>query len=199
MNNKLVIFDLDDTLFYGNSTFDFIHFVKKNDKMYKKFKKQYKYMRVYNKFCFLLFKYDWYKKKSVLFLKNYTKEEIEDLIDQFYLEVLSKNRIEYMLDLMEYHRQKGYKIAIITATLDVIANKVSKIFEIDYIYSTPMIFDSQNIATGCYRKDLLHSKSNIFHTKIKNSFDEILFFSDNKQDIQLLKEVTLGFKIYGTN
>ncbi len=199
MKKELVLFDLDGTLFNGNSTYDFIKYVNRDNKEYLKFIQQYKYMRFYNKICFTLFGYDWYKKKSVRFLKNYTKEEIEDLADHFYLEVLSKNRIEYMIDLMEYHRQKGYKIAIITATLDVIASKVSKILKVDYIYSTPIIFDSQNIATGCYGKDLLHGKSDIFHTKIKNSFDKILFFSDNKQDIQLLKEVTLGFKIYGTN
>jgi len=76
MKQKLVLFDLDGTLYKGNSTYEFIEYVKKTNNDYLIFRKRYKYMRIYNKICFLFFKYDWYKKKSVRFLQGYSKSEL---------------------------------------------------------------------------------------------------------------------------
>lgn len=155
-------------------------------------------MRFYNKICFTLFGYDWYKKKSVLFLKNRSYSELANLADMFYSDVLEKNKIEHLVALMKFYQAQNIKVGIFSATLDIIADTVAKKLSVDYVYSTPLIYDANSIATGHYEKDLLHNKSDIFHTKIKNDFEEVLFYSDNKQDIKLLNDVTLGFKIYGT-
>lgn len=199
MNKKLVIFDLDGTLFYGNSTFDFIRFVKKDDHTYMDFIKRYKYMRIYNKICFLFFKYDWYKKKSVRFLQGYSKSELSMLAEQFYMEVLSKKKIEEVYGMIEYYRKKGYQIAIMSATLDIIADIAGSKLSVDYIYATPLVFNNDKMATGCYVNDLLHDKMNIFNQEIKDNFDEIIFYSDNKEDVKLLKQVDVGFRVYAAD
>jgi len=198
LKNKLILFDLDGTLFNGNSTYDFIKYVNSDNEEYIKFKQQYKYMRFYNKISFTIFKYDWYKKRSVSFLKGKSYLELEEFADKFYIDILDKNRIENILSLMKFYQSQDADIGIITATLDIIAKTVAKKLDIDYHYSTPLVYDKDSIATGKYERDLLHNKLSIYNDKIKPIYKEVILFSDNEQDTKLLNKVTVGFKIYGT-
>jgi len=195
MQNKLAIFDLDGTLYCGNSTFDFINFVMKDDKKYLSFKKNYKIMRIYNKFANYFFGYDWYKIKSVNFLKGFKKQELIEKSEEFFENILKENEIKDLFQLLELYKKEGYELCILTATLNVIAIEIGKNLKIDKIYSTNLIYDN-NVCTGKYEVDLLNNKLELFNNEIRGKYDKVLFFSDNKQDIQLLRAVTTGFRVY---
>jgi len=62
-----------------------------------------------------------------------------------------------------------------------------------------LVFNNDKMATGCYVNDLLHDKMNIFNQEIKDNFDEIIFYSDNKEDVKLLKQVDVGFRVYAAD
>jgi len=194
---ELLLFDLDGTLFCGNSTYDFIEYIMQDDQKYKDFKKRYRVMKVYNKICNLLFKYDWYKKKSIEFLCGYTEQELQKKAKDFYVNKMSHERIEPMLNLLECSIENPeQETGIITATIDIVAEEVKMSTGVDLVYSTKLLYEG-GVATGQYHEDLLHKKLALFENELSSKYEKIYFFSDNSQDVKLLKRVAFGMKIYG--
>lgn len=194
---SLAIFDLDGTLFCGNSTFDFIAFVMGKDPEYQAFKRRYKFWRLYNKVCRLLFRYDWYKKQSVRFLKNYRKETLEELTIIFYEEELVHKRIELVYDFFQYLKERDdIDIGLITATIDPIANIVADKLGIPLSFCTHLHYEN-GLATGEYKEDLLHKKMKIYTRNLMRHYDKIFFCSDNPEDVKLMKNVSVGLRVYG--
>lgn len=189
--NKLALFDVDGTLYKGNSTFDFIQYVNRNNEKYSFFKKRYKYLRVYNKILNTLFHYDWYKLESAKFLTGYSQDELEKLANQFYNDVLVKNKIKPVLELLQFYRQNQYQIVLVTATFDPIAKVIAKKLDANDYICTNLIYQN-NICIGKYEKDILNHKLAMIGEKYNLTNSESVFYSDNKQDIPLLKKTSLG-------
>lgn len=186
---------MDGTLFYGNSTFDFIAFVLKDDPAYLRFKRHYRFLKVYNKILFKVFGYDWYKRKSVNFLAGKTKNELCAKSREFYSEHLSEKSITEVFDILGCYRENGYEIGIISATLDLIAEEVARQLRADVVFATPLVY-SCDVATGKYEYDLLHQKLGVFDRWISEHYDRVVFLSDNREDKPLLKRVTIGARLY---
>lgn len=193
---NLALFDLDGTLYRGNSTFEFIAFVKGNDTEFQAFKRRYRYMRIVNKLCRAFFRYDWYKRRSVRFLKGYRQEEIAVLAVEFYTQHMSKQKNTLLHDFLECSQQKGVTIGLLTATIDPIASVVANDLNAHLSFCTELIYVN-GIASGEYSEDLLHSKRSLYREHIASNFENVYFFSDNAQDMSLIKEVTIGFRVYG--
>jgi phosphoserine phosphatase len=194
---ELALFDLDGTLFCGNSTFDFIAFVKCGDLEYMAFKKRYKYMRFYNKLCRLLFRYDWYKKRSVRFLKGYRKEELEMWASRFYEEEMVHRRIEPIHIYLNALKDREHThIGLMTATIEPVANKVAEGLGLHLSFYTKLSYENE-VATGEYSEDLLTKKMKIFENHLQDHYEKVYFCSDNPQDVGLLKNVTVGLRVYG--
>lgn len=193
MNQQnIAFFDIDGTLYRGNSTFDFIAYVNQRNNSYIKFRKIYRVMKIYNKICMILLRYDWYKKQSVKFLKDYSRAELLILAEQFYNDCLQSQVISNTLDLYNFYQSKGYKMVLLTATLDPIAEVLKDKLKADEYFATHLVFDVNERCTGCYVSDLLHHKLDLVVDKFELDKVNSIFFSDNHQDITLLKKVNLG-------
>lgn len=191
MKNKIAFFDIDGTLYKGNSTFDFIAYINKDNEEYKYFRKKYRYLRAYNKILNKLFHYDWYKLKSVLFLQGLTSKELDELAESFYNDVLVSNIIVPMMDIFNFYKVKGYKLVLVTATLDPIAKIIAKKIDADDYISTDLIYNN-DICSGKYKIDILNNKLDIVKKKYDLENVISVFYSDNHQDIPLLRKTTLG-------
>lgn len=189
--NKLALFDIDGTLYEGNSTFDFIQYVNINNNRYHIFKRKYKYLKVYNKFLNVFFRYDWYKLKSTEFLAGYSKEELEELAKQFYQDVLVQNEIKPVLELLRFYQKNQYQVVLVTATLDPIAKVIAQQLDANSYLCTKLIYQD-DICIGKYEKDILNDKLMIVSEKYDLANSTSVFYSDNRQDISLLKKTNLG-------
>jgi len=194
---ELALFDLDGTLFCGNSTFDFIAYVKNTDPEYMAFRKRYKYMRFYNKLSRLLFRYDWYKKRSVRFLKGYRQEELETLAARFYNEEMLHRKIEPLHAFLNgFKDRENTHIGLMTATIEPVAKIVAEALGVHLSFCTNLLYEN-GMATGEYSEDLLDKKMKIYMNHLQDHYEEIYFCSDNPQDVKLLKKVTVGLRVYG--
>lgn len=194
---ELLLFDLDGTLFCGNSTYDFIEYIMHDNQKYKDFKRRYRVLKIYNKVCNLFFRYDWYKKKSIEFLGGYTEKELQEKAKEFYENKMSYARIEPMLNFLQCSiNNSKLETGIITATIDIVAEEVKRSTGVDFVYATKLVYE-EGVATGQYQKDLLHKKLALFEKELSLKYEKIYFFSDNAQDVKLLKRVAFGMKIYG--
>ena len=192
---KIALFDLDGTLFRGNSTFDFIAYIQKGNPNYVSFKRRYKLLRFYNKFVFKVFRYDWYKKRSVKFLSGQTKDELRARSSEFYKEELSAKLIPEVYSILNLYREIGYEIGIISASLDFIVDEVARQLGVDVVFATELDYKC-DVATGGYENDLLHRKLKVFDQWIAEKYEQTIFISDNHEDTPLLKRVKIGARLY---
>lgn len=189
--NKLAFFDVDGTLYKGNSTFDFIEYVNRSNKEYSVFRDKYRYLRIYNKVLNTFFHYDWYKLKSAEFLAGYSNEKLELLAHSFYQDVLLKNEIQPVLDLLSFYKANNYQVVLVTATFDPIVKIIAQYLGVNDYFCTRLVYKN-GICTGKYEKDILNDKLSIVSEKYNLSNCISVFYSDNHQDIPLLKKTTLG-------
>jgi phosphoserine phosphatase len=67
-----------------------------------------------------------------------------------------KNRS--VVELIKSYNNKNYKLAIVSATLDFIAESVSQRFSIPLVFSTKLVYDENETCRGKIESDLLGKK-----------------------------------------
>ena len=107
--SRLVIFDICGTLFFSNTSFDFLDLIVQA-KSYSLFRKVSKtiFARIINKVSVLLLKKDLIRSIAVLYIKGMSKAELQEKADIFYNQYLliKLNYIERIqIQLSYWHRQ----------------------------------------------------------------------------------------------
>lgn len=197
MSKLIVAFDLCDTLVKGNTTFIFLDHFLKNNTLYTIFRRFSRLLPIKIIFKILaLAKIDLNRKIALLFLRGISREEL-----QCNANYLVENEFTYeknIVALIELFHNRNIPVFIISASLDIIVQSVAKKFAINYL-SSELQFDN-NICTGKLEKDLLYTKSEYMNTSSGSYpfiyYDNLLFVSDNIQDVQILKKAKFGFGYY---
>lgn len=187
---KLLILDICDTLYSSNTTFDFLDFFSKENKLLKNLLKLRKNIlfRILNKFFLKTLNKDIIKIFYIYYLKNKTKEEINEITLKFYNTVLKKKyKTRAFEKLKEYQNDRLYKIVIISGTLDFIAEVIAKQLNINSYFGTKLEIKN-NLYTGKIEKDLFLEKEAILQKILnKNSYTEVDLMTDNITDYDLVK------------
>ena len=157
--------DICWTLFYSNTTFDFLEFAVGHKP---------KVWRIANLIIYKLSGYDIARKRGIKKLKGYTREQLLDLAEQFYQQFLVPRRIEPV-----WQQLQDKNIILVSGTLDIIAETVAKHINAKAFYATELIF-RDGVCTGEFKDFLLTKK--IILPKYQ-SFDII---TDNLTDIDLI-------------
>ncbi len=175
---KVLLTDICWTLFYSNTTMDFLDFVVK-DASYLRLRKLFKkpFMRYANLLCFKMFGVDLLRKKCVSYLKGMSKKELEQKAELFYQEYLNGRKIEPVWKILN-----NKDIVLVSATLDVVAQTVAKHLGAKASFASTLKY-VDDICTGEIEQDMLQSKGNVLGT-YKN-FDIV---TDNLTDIQLVRK-----------
>lgn len=185
-NNILV--DICWTLFYSNTTFDFLDFIIK-DKSYFRLRKFFSSYcgKAINLLIYKVLHYDCQRTLALKYLKGYHRSEILACAERFYNEYLIPRRIDEVWNLLDKK-----EIILISGTIDIIAQTIASHLGAKMYYASQLDF-KDNICTGKYC-DFLLTKSNVLqHYK---HFDII---TDNLTDIGLIQQSQLATVVIYNN
>jgi phosphoserine phosphatase len=160
VNNQpaIVLLDICGTLYDSNTTFDFLdfHFKSRGYRLFRRLTRLIIW-RAFNKILFHSICLDLTRMMAVRFLKGITIKQLEDSVDAFYTDWLVHQSYEAVHSLVNGYKQEGKNVVIVSATLDVIAQKVSKSLGVSEWYSTSLgVVDG--CCTGKIQVDLLSRK-----------------------------------------
>lgn len=170
---KILLVDLCDTFYPCNTTMGFISYVIKRDSLIVN---SY-YLKVISSIIFKILKIDIKRLLYLKKIKGKTKRELSHLADS-YIETLTPN--EEVIQKIKEYQDLGYKVIIVSASLDPIVKSVVSKFGFDGYESTTIGY-SNDLCTGKIIKDLLGNKATIVR-KIKEANNRVVFITDNMSD-----------------
>jgi HAD superfamily hydrolase (TIGR01490 family) len=96
-------------------------------------------------------------------------------------------------DLVEYHRERGHRLAIITATNDFITRPIADLFGIDHLIATELemidgTFTGRIVGEPCFREGKI-TKLNEWLSRAGGGMDGSWFYTDSQNDLPLLERV----------
>ena len=96
-------------------------------------------------------------------------------------------------DLVEYHRERGHRLAIITATNDFITRPIADLFGIDHLIATELemidgTFTGRIVGEPCFREGKI-TKLNEWLSRAGGGMNGSWFYTDSQNDLPLLERV----------
>ena len=182
ISNKLVIFDICDTLFKCNTTFEFVKFIKKEgfiDQLLIRMLNN-TFIRTLNVIFFRIFKKDCLRWFIIISLRGYTYSDLKLYAKAFYQEVLEKEKRDFVHILLREFHSQNCELLLMSATVDVVAEEISKQLGVLKCISSTLNYKN-GLCTGTLKFDLLGKKEKYLNLE----FDTIV--TDNKSDLNLIK------------
>lgn len=180
-----VILDICDTLYYSNTTFDFLSYLdtKNNNKNSTLLSlRKVKLIMHLNAVIFKLFHIDLYRKICILYtLKGKDVLYINNLCNEFVDEYLSKKQIYPTFEIIKKYHSKS-NIIICSASINPIVASVAKHIHCNTYFSTELEIKN-NTYTGKVTNDILGKKHKAL---LDLNYD--LVITDNKSDIDIIKK-----------
>lgn len=184
MKKLIAVFDLDNTILNVDSTKEFIKFYIKKKK------------NIFNFFYFILcafldelgFLSD-LKKRLVKIFRNVKYEALLEITSEFADIAIVKFSNDEILTKIKDLKEKEYLIIILSGAIDPVVKIIGKKLSADYSFGSPLV-ERNKILTG--EVEEIRFKKNNFIYKLEKEIGEIDFensfcFSDNKEDLYLLK------------
>ena len=178
---KINIFDICGTMYDSNTTFDFLDYMFLENKRYQIMRKMSKiiFFKIVNKIIFQAFNIDLFRIVFLRYLKGMTRKELENKVNDFYKKVLEFKKIDDVILLLNKIKKEDKKIILVSATIDIIAQRIAKEFSLDFI-SSKLSFDKE-ICLGTLEYDLLGKKDSYIKEDIE------LVVTDNISDLNLIR------------
>jgi phosphoserine phosphatase len=190
---KIAFFDFCGTVMSTNNTYDFLFYY------FSKKKRYFKLLTFFVLDClsdFLFFfpenlrrqlEIFFIRKRVFYLLKNEKKKDIDRIANNFLEEAIKKGYInQKIIQEISKKRKEGYKIYLLSSSIDSVLNAFKKKFKIDNVLSSKIKYDKNNIASGLV-DDYLYRKKDLIQKINKNILKKSIFYSDNKEDL-LLKD-----------
>ncbi|WP_025209017.1 haloacid dehalogenase-like hydrolase [Hippea sp. KM1] len=173
MKSRLVVFDLDNTLFSINTHHYFSdHFFKSKSKfiylIYKILS-----LKLFVHLYYMFTKRDIKRDFSVYMFSFFSSKILDDGLEKIFKN-LDDYKIDKTFNLLNKMKSKGYKVIVLSATVDFIAKYIANKYDIE-IYSSI-------IKNGKYYFDMTGQKVNYVDEHF-SKYEKYLFVSDNKEDI----------------
>ncbi len=171
---KVIVFDMDGVLTEENSSWVTIH----------------NYFGVENKVFlneYIEGKIDYpeFMRRDISLWHKIRIEEIEKIFKNYKLTFGAKETTSEL-------KERGYITVLVSAGLDILANKIGRILKLDYIFANGLKTNKAGYLTGegIYKVDLLR-KDRILTTlswKLKIPFGQFIAIGDSIFDVPLLKK-----------
>jgi len=183
---KFSIFDFDQTLYHGYSPIIFWLFYLKR----KKSAIFYFPYQIYLAILYILhiISPESFKEKILIFIKHDKKEEIEQLVKDFWQINFKKINPE-VRQALDKDKNDGLIIVCISASYNFILHEIKEKLEINQILSTTYDFNTQKlVGYNCKGEN----KVKFFHEWVQKEYNVIDYtvqkaYTDSKTDLPLLK------------
>lgn len=191
--NKIAIFDVCGTLYNSNTTYDFIDFFLK-----KKNKKRY---LVYRLMKSMLFKPLWksiivvsgnnnFNRKVFLsLLKGFNVNDVKNEADFFVANFLEQRKIVALHKHLGEHLEKEHHVILLSASIEPVVEAIARHLKVTSFFSTQLGITNEHY-NGKLDFDMEGKKKHKFHEHYSAVSEKyVYFYSDNKEDIDLLNVV----------
>jgi HAD superfamily phosphoserine phosphatase-like hydrolase len=190
---KVAVFDFDKTLFYKDSIIEFTKFVYKQ----RPFLGLFVFVQLFwgAFYWSRLISTKSYKQKFFGYMKFIPEPKIKEYIDAFWRIHFPANFRNILLKRIDDLNAENITTIIITASPDFLINPFKKNIPVDYIITTTFHIHFNKY---CIRGENCRGKEKIKRLKKLFSEEEFIIleaYSDNKDDIDLLKSAKKGFII----
>src|SRR5688572_18993756 len=189
---ELFVFDICDTLYYSNTTFDFIKFVLETRKM----SGQLYWFNHYTKRSSPIFlglavlqkitKADWSKKLSLKLLQGISKTELYALGQQFEKQFLPSRIIAQTHQMLEKLKADGKTIVLISASLDPVVAAIAEALKVEFRCSE-LEYDAQGNFTGNLKFEMTGQKLKALQEMLSHQQANFAVATDNFTDFGLVE------------
>ena len=192
---QIVVFDVCDTLYNTNTTFKFLDKIFINNKKYKIFRKISKLFPVMllNYLFYKLIKIDFIRAFGTFFLKGEKVQEIKKISNNFVYQDLVLEIKTIISKKIEFYKNKGYQIVLMSGSYDFIIKEVAEYFNVDEFYASKLCILNGEY-TGKYDKDILMNKHDLFKENYTN-LDQLVVISNNKTDLDFMNSADQAFAV----
>jgi phosphoserine phosphatase len=188
----IYIFDICDTLYKSNTTFEFIDFylVETHQKRKSVLLKQIRWK--YSPVFLLLFllgkitKTDCHKSAALQLLKGEKLENLENLATSFVLKELSLVSIRETHKILQDAKKSNATIFLVSSTIEPVAKAIAGQLEVNYLSSEIEV--SQGLFIGKLKTDITGKKEKVLNKYIGQN--EYTVVTDNFSDYNLVKSAT---------
>jgi phosphoserine phosphatase len=189
---ELFVFDICDTLFYSNTTFDFIRFVLETRKM----SGQLYWFNHYTKKSSPVFlglavlqkitKTDWPKKLCLKLLQGISRSELFLLGEQFEKQFLPGKIITQTHQMLEKLKAERKKVVLISASLDPVVAAIAKALNVDFRCSE-LDYDKNGNFTGNLKFEMTGRKLKALQVMLSHQTANFAVATDNFSDFGLVE------------
>lgn len=191
MDQKFVVSDICDTLFYSNTTFDFIKYCLNKDAFTQK-KYRYNLFLKRNSPLFWLLAIagkvtgaDLHKQFAVSLFKGLTENELNIFAEGFYNEYLVPRKIKPTFQKISQFQ--GKELVLASASIAPVVKAIAQALGAKYYVATEVEFKN-GICTGKMLEELSGKKAAHLHQKLNIKSENIFaVLSDNFTDKGLLR------------
>ena len=194
MSDKLIIFDLDNTILNGNSDYSWIKFMIDSGQVdHEEYTKRNEYF--YEQYYQGSLDYDAWAEFALSTFKDKTSEQLRELLKEFLNSIIEPMINIYALRLLHEHSHDNDFMLLASATNSIIVKPIAERLGFKHIIAT----DVEIIAgkyTGKMKGESALGKGKL--NKVKewmsrngfNNFENTTFYSDSINDLPLLLEVS---------
>ena len=194
MSDKLIIFDLDNTILNGNSDYSWIKFMIDSGQVdHEEYTKRNEYF--YEQYYQGSLDYDAWAEFALSTFKDKTPEQLKGLLKEFLNSIIEPMINIYALRLLHEHSHDNDFMLLASATNSIIVKPIAERLGFKHIIAT----DVEIIAgkyTGKMKGESALGKGKL--NKVKewmsrngfNNFENTTFYSDSINDLPLLLEVS---------
>lgn len=185
MNNRLAVFDFDDTLYHGQSLNDFLEFVYKNERNFLR-----KFVYKLSKQIVRYSNYSSQTNKSILFLslKGIPSEELTKIAEMFYHEIIARKLDKSLISKLNGHQAEGDTVVLVSGGLELYLQYFARANSIDYLIATKIKFINNKftkIDRECLGLEKLNRISETIKLELYNVRDSFVY-SDHVSDAPIL-------------
>lgn len=188
----LAIFDLDETLIRGDSSQLFTHFLRAHniDTTPDAELKDQAFMAAYHAGQLDL---QSYMEFSLAPIKGWSREALSKLVNQFVAEVISPRTLPTGIERVQWHKQQGHEVVIISATGEHLVGPIAKHLSIDEGIGVQIewLGDSLKGTIGT-RRPFRDGKVTALREWLRDRAtrpEKTWFYSDSHNDLPLLNTV----------
>ncbi|MCC6453061.1 MAG: haloacid dehalogenase-like hydrolase [Acidobacteria bacterium] len=189
--NKLAVFDVCDTLYYSNTTHDFIRFVIELPESERTKRALYSFLNskaLPIRYLLILISvatgWDAPKAINLRFLRGMTADRMEGLADRFVDQFLKERIIAETNDLLLKFRNEGLRIVLCSSSIEPVVTAVARATGITDQVSSTLIYE-QEIFSGRIGEETVGKKLSFLRMAFPETEIEYAV-SDNMSDADLL-------------
>ena len=190
-NSNLIFFDVCDTLYHENTTFDFLEFYFNSGIKAQILKTRHLFItKVLNHLSQKIFDYDFIRSYGIFTLKDESLYNLQIAAELYVKSMLSDKKNEEVHTLLKHYQAEGKKIVLLSGSLDFIIKEVAKSLDVSTYYASSLNIENGTII-GSIENDLLENKQSIIETYYTDI--PYIVVTDNLSDYSIVKNATTSY------